>query len=389
MSDWKTEKEKFLAMSLEEKRKVYFKPRYYTVKEIPTWKEYFMISKKLPEPIPLLPSNKIESSLNSKLADKVSFFTGDITTLETDAIVNAANKGLGGGAGVDGAIHRAADWDLLQGECLALNGCAEGEAKLTGGYKLPAKYVIHTVGPQGEKPGLLQLCYRNSIQLMLSQKLRTIAFPCISTGVYRYPLQPAAHVAVMEVRKQLEKHYNEIDRVIFYWANALVIAENRKDIEEKLWDGLKDNIIDMVVSDHSPCTPELKLLDEGDFIEAWGGISSLQFGLLLFWTEGSSRGLRIFDIKKYLCEMPAALTGLHTRKGKIAKNYDADFVIWNPNGTTVIHESIIQHKNKVTPYIGRHLKGNIIKTIVRGEIVYEENKPFSVPTGKLLVNEDV
>ncbi|KRT81765.1 hypothetical protein AMK59_5571, partial [Oryctes borbonicus] len=158
---------------------------------------------------------------------------------------------------------------------------------------------------------------------------------------------------------------------------------------EKLWNGLKENIIDMVVSDHSPCTPELKLLNEGDFIKAWGGISSLQFGLLIFWTEGISRGLSIFDIKKYLCEMPAKLIGLHTRKGKIAENYDADFVIWDPNGETIIEQSTIQHKNKVTPYVGRHLRGNIIKTIVRGEIVYEQNRPFSVPTGMLLVNEEL
>ncbi|KRT81766.1 hypothetical protein AMK59_5572, partial [Oryctes borbonicus] len=215
MGDWKTEKEKYLKMSPEDKRKVYFKQRYYAVNDIPTWKEYVMIRKKLPEPIPALPSNTIEPSLNSKLADKISFFTGDISTLEIDVIVNAANKGLRGGAGVDGAIHRAAGWDLLQSECQTLNGCPEGEAKLTGGYKLPAKYVIHTAGPQGEKPGLLQLCYRNSMRLMLSHKFRTIAFPCISTGVYGYPPHSAAHVAVMEVRKQLEKHHNEIDRVIF------------------------------------------------------------------------------------------------------------------------------------------------------------------------------
>lgn len=135
--------------------------------------------------------------------------------MQIDCIVNAANKALRGGGGVDGAIHRAAGWNFLQNECETLNGCSEGEAKLTGGYKLPAKYIIHTVGPHGEKPGLLQLCYRNSIELMLSQKLRTIAFPCISTGIYGYPLKPAAHVAVMEVRKQLEKHYDKIDRVIF------------------------------------------------------------------------------------------------------------------------------------------------------------------------------
>ncbi|KAK9708541.1 Amidohydrolase family [Popillia japonica] len=155
---------------------------------------------------------------------------------------------------------------------------------------------------------------------------------------------------------------------------------------DNLWDGLRNNIIDMVVSDHSPCTPELKLLNEGDFLKAWGGISSLQFGLSLFWTEGLTREISILDVKNKLCQIPAKLVGLHTRKGKIAKNYDADFVIWNPNATIYINESIIQHKNKVTPYLGKLLRGKVLKTIIRGEIVYEENKSFSAPTGKLLIN---
>ena len=144
---------------------------------------------------------------------------GDITRLAVDAIVNAANESLLGGGGVDGAIHRAAGPGLLA-ECHALGGCPTGEARITGGHRLPARHVIHTVGPvwrgggQGE-PELLAGCYRNSLALARAPRLRSTAFPAISTGVYGYPLQAAAKIAVRTCTDELRANPGNIDALIF------------------------------------------------------------------------------------------------------------------------------------------------------------------------------
>jgi len=141
--------------------------------------------------------------------ESIELVRGDITTIEVDAVVNAANPSLLGGGGVDGAIHRAAGPDLLK-ECRLLGGCEPGGARATAGYRLPARWVIHTVGPvwQGGRRGeeeTLRDCYRHSLLLAESLGARSIAFPSISTGIYGYPLERAVPVAVSEVRRHLEQ----------------------------------------------------------------------------------------------------------------------------------------------------------------------------------------
>ncbi len=149
---------------------------------------------------------------------RIAIVEGDITTLEVDAIVNAANSSLLGGGGVDGAIHRAAGRDLYQA-CKTLGGCDTGEAKITPGFKLPARYVIHTVGPVwggGERgeDRLLADCYRNALVLALEHRLTSIAYPAISTGAYGFPPDRAALIALRTVLAALE-HNETIERVVF------------------------------------------------------------------------------------------------------------------------------------------------------------------------------
>ncbi|KAE8744885.1 hypothetical protein FOCC_FOCC008450 [Frankliniella occidentalis] len=237
-------------MSLDAKRKIYkcTSDGFNTLSDIETWPEYLQ---------------QHQSRLASQ--SKVSLWKGDITTLEIDSIVNAANKSLLGGGGVDGAIHRAAGGSLKE-ECRSLEGCKVGEAKITGGYMLPSKYVIHTVGPQGEKPKDLQSCYESCLALMKENNLKSIhilkqpiAFPGFSLHIYwhlwqvflwrflvdlkwmelvtasiiseikfqdscltiishvlsGYPQDAAAKVALQAVRTYMEGNHEEVDRIIF------------------------------------------------------------------------------------------------------------------------------------------------------------------------------
>ena len=160
--------------------------------------------------------------MDKKILSRIAVQQGDITKLTVDAIVNAANTSLRGGGGVDGAIHRAAGPELLE-ECISIGGCPTGEARITKGYKLPAKYVIHTVGPvYGGKPKdaqLLKGCYQNSLKLAAENGVTSIAFPAISCGVYGYPIKDACKIAV-DTAYEFLKENSALEKVVFMLFSA-------------------------------------------------------------------------------------------------------------------------------------------------------------------------
>jgi O-acetyl-ADP-ribose deacetylase (regulator of RNase III) len=166
--------------------------------------------------------------------DKIEIIQGDITKLKIDAIVNAANTSLLGGGGVDGAIHRAAGPELLA-ECRTIGGCPTGEARITRGYRLPATFVIHTVGPvyhgRGEDARLLTSCYQNSLRLAVDNKVASMAFPAISCGVYGYPIAEACKIAINTTCDFLSRDNGAIDKVVFMLFSSGDLAVYEKYIQ--------------------------------------------------------------------------------------------------------------------------------------------------------------
>jgi allantoinase len=157
--------------------------------------------------------------------------------------------------------------------------------------------------------------------------------------------------------------------------------ENR----EKLWEAIADGTIDMIVSDHSPCTPALKAQDTGDFMNAWGGISALQFSLPVTWTNFRARGFGLTDLTRLMSEAPAKLAGLEGRKGSLAPGFDADIVVWDPDGQFTLLPEFIQHRHKLTPYMGMELFGDVRTTYVGGREAYANGEFANTILGNLIV----
>jgi allantoinase len=157
-----------------------------------------------------------------------------------------------------------------------------------------------------------------------------------------------------------------------------------RENNELLWEALREGVLDCVASDHSPCPPALKLLQEGDFLKAWGGIASLQFSLSIVWTAARERGFDVPDVVRWMSAHTARLVGLEGRKGAIAVGRDADLVAWNPDDAFIVEASHSEHRHKVTPYNGRTLFGKVYATFLRGEKVYDAGT-FSPPSGQILL----
>jgi allantoinase len=157
--------------------------------------------------------------------------------------------------------------------------------------------------------------------------------------------------------------------------------ENR----EKLWEAIADGTLDMIVSDHSPCTPQLKVQDTGDFMNAWGGISAIQFSLPVMWTNFKARGFGLADITRLMCEAPSKLARLEDRKGRLAPDFDADIVVWDPDKRFTLLPEMIQHRHKLTPYAGLELYGMVRASYIGGREVYANGTFTNTMAGKLIV----
>ena len=167
-------------------------------------------------------------------------------------------------------------------------------------------------------------------------------------------------------------------------ATALKCAPpiRERDHRERLWHALRDGAIDLVATDHSPAPPALKHLDDGNFIAAWGGIASLQLALPVMWTGARQRGIPFERLAEWMCAAPAKLAGLTARKGAIAMGHDADLVIVDPDREFTVDASRLYHRHAITPYDGARLHGVVLKTMLRGEIVYDNGTIAGSPAGR-------
>ena len=169
-------------------------------------------------------------------------------------------------------------------------------------------------------------------------------------------------------------------QTLFKCAPPIRNRENR----ERLWQGLREGVIDLVVTDHSPCPPEMKRLSERSFRTAWGGIAGLSLALPVMWTEASARGFALCDIARWMAERPARLAGCETRKGRIAKGFDADFVVFEPEAEFIATEEHLHYRHRVSPYLGEKLRGVVKATYLRGDCIFSDGEFPSEPKGREL-----
>jgi O-acetyl-ADP-ribose deacetylase (regulator of RNase III) len=215
--------------TLEEKRALYKCKKYIPVEKFIPWSEAGKkVKSKIDSRYPLELNDPIYKP-NDSINKKISLYQGDITALEIDAIVNAASPGLKGGGGMDAAVHSAAGPFLMK-ECKSFDGCAPGETRLTKGYKLPGKNVLHSVGPLGKESEILTSCYKTSCDLIEKHGLKTVAFSCIGTGAFGFPLPDATKIACATMREWMESHQESVDLIIFCVYSNKELDEYKKNL---------------------------------------------------------------------------------------------------------------------------------------------------------------
>jgi allantoinase len=227
---------------------------------------------------------------------------------------------------------------------------------------------------------MIELAGRHKTRTHIVHLSTAKALPDIETAQKKgIPItaETCPHYLVLEAEKILNKATH------FKCAPPIRDHQNR----EHLWEGIRRGLIEFIVSDHSPCVPGLKLMESGDFLKAWGGISGLQFSLSAVWTEMQSRGFQLSDLQRLMSMNTAKILGLEKRKGQISPGFDADFVLWQPQERFEVKEAGIYHRHKVSPYLGHHLSGKIYHTFVRGQMVYDNGKFLEQASGKELLRE--
>ncbi|KPP66841.1 allantoinase, mitochondrial-like [Scleropages formosus] len=241
-----------------------------------------------------------------------------------------------------------------------------------------AEREIQTIPVKDEDPCEYSTFLRSRPDLMEIEAIRTITQLCLQYQVrcHIVHLSSAQPLKLIQEARQAETqtYYDSMAALPF----CHELMSNCTFFQEQLWLALKTGQIDMVVSDHSPCTPDLKKLETGDFTQAWGGISSLQFGLSLFWTTASQKGFSLSDVVRLLCQKPAELCGLGNQKGCLLPGHDADLVIWDP-------EKEFEASYSLTPYLGCKLRGEVCTTLLRGRIIYSHGFFSPQPLGKHLL----
>jgi allantoinase len=287
-----------------------------------------------------------------------------------------------------------ADLNVAMPELTRLNSLLIVHAELPGPIEKAARAAANLRGSASDYQSFLasrpRAAENEAVELMikLSRKFGTRIHIVHHSSADALPLLRDARAAGLRLTVETCPHYlyfaaEDIPAGATEFKCCPPVRERAN--REKLWEALESGTIDLIVSDHSPCTADLKLKESGDFLKAWGGIASLQLRLPVIWTAAKTRGFSLGNVIHWLCEAPAAQVGLSGKKGQIAVGCDADLVFWNPDEQFRVEAGTLFHRNKLTPYDGEFLQGTVQKTFLRGRKIYDGGEISTLPQGRALL----